>query len=120
MIASKGSNIETETHLNEACNVGTGKKGWKDVAREVLPRELLASVEADLYSTTSSVKPRFFEGMRRRAYLEAFSHDVLELRVDFLGSPGETLAVLGHLETGDGDTTAVGSLCGRERMEGRL
>lgn len=46
-----------------------------------------------------------------RTYVEAVSHDALELRVDFLGGPGETLAILGHLETRYGDTTAVGGLC---------
>lgn len=41
---------------------------------------------------------------------EGALHDLLELAVNLLLGPGETLAVLGHLETGDGDTTAVGGL----------
>ena len=50
------------------------------------------------------------------ADLVACLHDVLELAVDLLGRPLETLAVLGHLETRDGDTTDVGCLCkGRSR-----
>jgi len=42
--------------------------------------------------------------------VESVLHDGLELLVDLLGGPGETLAVLRHLETGNGNTTAVGSL----------
>jgi hypothetical protein len=41
---------------------------------------------------------------------EAALHDATQLLVDLLGGPGNTLRVLGHLETGDSDTTAVGSL----------
>jgi len=41
---------------------------------------------------------------------EAALHDASQLLVDLLGGPADTLGVLGHLETGDGDTTAVGSL----------
>lgn len=41
---------------------------------------------------------------------EAVLHDALESLINLLGGPGETLAILGHLETGDSDTTAVGSL----------
>ena len=40
-----------------------------------------------------------------------FRHDTVKLRVDFLSRPGETLRVLRHFETGDGDTAAVGCLC---------
>jgi hypothetical protein len=43
---------------------------------------------------------------------EAALHDSGELIVDSLGGPGHTLGVLGHLETGNGDTTAVGGLGG--------
>ena len=45
--------------------------------------------------------------------LEADLHDVLELSIDLLGGPCQPLAILSHLETGDGDTAAVGCLCGR-------
>ncbi len=45
-----------------------------------------------------------------RTYSVALSHDVLELSVDFSGSPCQTLAVLGHLKTGHGNTAAVGRL----------
>lgn len=44
--------------------------------------------------------------------LESILHDALELLVNLLGSPVEALRVLSHLETGDGDTTSVGSLSG--------
>lgn len=42
--------------------------------------------------------------------LEAVLHDVLELLVDLLAGPLDALRILGHFETGDGDTTGVGSL----------
>ena len=44
--------------------------------------------------------------------LEARVHDALEARVDLLGSPVDAGRVLGHLQTGDGDTTGVGGLAG--------
>lgn len=44
-------------------------------------------------------------------YLEAVGHDSLQLRVDFLWRPCEALAVLGHLQTGNGDATTVRGLC---------
>lgn len=44
------------------------------------------------------------------AVFEAVDHDVLQLLVDLLGGPGLSLGVLGHLQAGDGDTTAVGGL----------
>lgn len=47
-----------------------------------------------------------------KAVVEAVLHDVLELLVDLLGSPGDALAVLRHLETGDGNTTGIGGLAG--------
>lgn len=42
--------------------------------------------------------------------VEGVLHDALQLGIDLLGSPGQALAVLGHLKTGDSDTTAVGGL----------
>jgi hypothetical protein len=48
-----------------------------------------------------------------KAVVEAGNHDVLQLGVNLFGSPAEALGVLGHFETRDGDTTAVGSFaCG--------
>jgi len=47
-----------------------------------------------------------------KAVGEAVLHDVLELLVDLLGGPGNALAVLRHLETGNSDTTGVGGLAG--------
>lgn len=44
------------------------------------------------------------------AVLEAVLHDLLELLVDLLGGPLQALRVLGHLKTGNGDTTSVGGL----------
>lgn len=43
---------------------------------------------------------------------EAVLHDVLELAVNLLSSPGDALAVLRHLKTRDRDTTSVGGLAG--------
>ena len=42
--------------------------------------------------------------------LEDVSHNVLELGIDFLGSPAETLAVLAHLETGNSNAAGVNCL----------
>jgi hypothetical protein len=75
--------------LAEASNVGTG-----DQAGELAllgGHILLGSLEA---------------------VVEAVLHDVLELLVDLLGSPGDALAVLRHLEARNGDTTGVGGLAG--------
>ena len=44
--------------------------------------------------------------------VEAVLHDVLETGVDLLAGPVDTGGVLGHLESGDGDTTGVGGLTG--------
>lgn len=44
--------------------------------------------------------------------VEAVLHDGLELVVDLLLGPAQAGGVLGHLETGDGDTTGVGGLTG--------
>ena len=44
--------------------------------------------------------------------VEAVLHDALEAAVDLLAGPGDTGRVLGHLETGDSDTTSVGGLTG--------
>lgn len=46
------------------------------------------------------------------AVVEAVLHDLLELLVNLLRGPGQTLRVLGHLKTGDRDTTGVGGLSG--------
>jgi hypothetical protein len=45
------------------------------------------------------------------ARIERIGHDVLELSVDLLAGPCQPLRVLGHLKSGDSDTTAVGGLC---------
>ncbi|KAH3663997.1 hypothetical protein OGAPHI_004711 [Ogataea philodendri] len=42
--------------------------------------------------------------------VEAVDHDVLELLVDLLGGPLDSLGVLGHLQARNGNTTTVGSL----------
>lgn len=39
---------QVKTYLDEPSNVGTREERWEDVTREVLSRELLAGVEADL------------------------------------------------------------------------
>lgn len=44
--------------------------------------------------------------------LEAVLHDALKAAVNLLSGPGDTSGVLGHLETGDSDTTGVGGLTG--------
>lgn len=44
------------------------------------------------------------------ALLERVLHDVLELLVNLLPAPRQTLAVLAHLQAGNSNTTAVGSL----------
>jgi hypothetical protein len=75
--------------LAEASNVGTG-----DQARE------LALLGGDV----------LLRGLK--AVVEAVLHDVLELLVNLLGGPGDALAVLRHLQTGDSHTTGVGGLTG--------
>lgn len=47
-----------------------------------------------------------------QAVLEAVLHDGLKLGVNLLRGPRQALRVLGHFETGDGDTSGVGSLSG--------
>lgn len=49
---------------------------------------------------------------RVEAVPEAALHNAGELFVDGLGGPVDTLGVLGHLESGDGDTTTVSGLSG--------
>jgi len=44
------------------------------------------------------------------AVLEAVLHDILKLAVDLFGCPGDALAVLRHLKTGDCDAASVGCL----------
>jgi len=44
--------------------------------------------------------------------LEAVLHDVLQAVVNLLAGPVDASGVLGHLETGDSDTTGVGGLTG--------
>ena len=44
-------------------------------------------------------------------YIIAVCHDVLELVVDLISRPCESLTVLSHLQTRDGDATTVGCLC---------
>lgn len=77
-------------NLDEPSNVRTRQQTRRNVpARLAIVRPLGSGVEADLV---------------------AGLHDALELGVDFFGRPLETLAVLGHLETGDCDSTDVGCL----------
>ena len=73
--------------LHETGNVGTGHEGWDDTALS----KLCSSLPTSLVTS---------------------DHDVLELCVDLCWGPSETLRVLGHFETRDGDTTTVGSLSG--------
>lgn len=47
-----------------------------------------------------------------KTVLEAVLHDALEAGIDLLGGPIDPSRVLGHLQTGDGDTTGVGGLAG--------
>lgn len=75
--------------LDEASNVGTGDE-----------RGELALLGGDVLLSGSNT------------VIEGILHDSLELVVDLLGRPGETAAVLGHLETRNGDTTAVSGLSG--------
>ena len=44
--------------------------------------------------------------------LTACLHDLLELAIDFLRGPAVSLRVLGHLETGNSDTTSIGGFTG--------
>lgn len=77
--------------LDKASDVGTRKERGEDTVGELFARPLGASAQADA---------------------EALSHNVLELSVDLLCGPGEALAILRHLETGNSDTTAVGRFPG--------
>ncbi len=47
-------------------------------------------------------------------HLVDVDHDGMEFLVHFLTGPGQPEAVLGHLQTGGGDTAGVGSLAGTE------
>jgi hypothetical protein len=75
--------------LDETSDVGSSNQGWELAlgSLDVLLAGLQAVVESSL-------------------------HDALELGIDLLCGPAQALAVLGHLETGNGDTTGVGSLAG--------
>lgn len=75
-------------NLLESSNVGTNDQGGQSVLR-------VAKLGTDL-----------------EANLEAALHDALELLIDLFGSPLQASRVLGHFETRDSDTTAVGSLSG--------
>lgn len=75
--------------LEETGDVGAGNEGW--VLALSAGDVLLCGLEA---------------------VLEDILHDVLELVVDLLGGPADALGVLGHLETGNSDTTSVGGLAG--------
>jgi len=79
--------VHGTSDLDVTRDVGTVDEGWKLSLGDV--KVLLGSVEA---------------------VPEAALHDTSQLLVDLLGSPADALGVLGHLETGDSDTTAVGSL----------
>jgi len=72
-------------HLGETSDVTSGDQAWELALRGL------------------HVRLRRFEPV-----LEAIFHDSLELRIDFLGCPANTLGVLCHLEPRDGDTTSVG------------
>lgn len=72
-------------NLDETSDVGTGDQGRNNTSLSVL----LASLPTGLVTV---------------------DHDGLELGVDLLVSPLETLGVLGHFKTGNGNTTTVGSL----------
>jgi hypothetical protein len=75
--------------LGEASDVGASHKGRKDTLTRsnILPSSLKTVVEAVL-------------------------HDLHEAGVDLLAAPVDTGGVLGHLETGHGNTTGVGGLTG--------
>ena len=73
--------------LDEAGNVGSSNQGW----------ELALSGWDVLLGGSETV-------------LESVLHDVLETAINLLRGPGQTLRVLSHLETGNGDTTGVGCL----------
>jgi hypothetical protein len=79
--------IHRGSDLGEAGNVGTSNKRWE---------------------LTLCAWNVFLGGLE--AVLESSLHDALELVVDLLAGPLQTSRVLGHLETGDGDTTSIGSL----------
>jgi len=74
-------------NLDESSNVGSSNQRWEFTLLGL--DVLLAGVQA---------------------VLEGSLHDALELLVDLLGGPAQALAVLGHLETRNGDTTGVGGL----------
>ena len=73
--------------LDETSNVGAGNEGRKLA---------LSSLDVGLGSVETVE--------------ESVLHDVLETLINLRLGPVEALAVLGHLETGNGDTTAVGGL----------
>lgn len=75
--------------LDEASNVATGNQAGQ---LALLGRDILLG--------------------RLETSQESVLHDILELVVDLLLSPSEALAVLRHLQTRHGDTTAVGGLSG--------
>lgn len=75
--------------LEETSNVGTLHERRKTV-------DLLGRVSGSSLNTS----------------VEAANHDVLELLVNLLLGPGDSLRVLSHLKTGDSNTTGVGSLTG--------
>ncbi len=77
-------------NLDEPSDVRTSQQARRNVpARLAIVRPLGSGVEADLVARL---------------------HDALELGVHLFGRPLETLAVLGHLETGDCDSADVGCL----------
>lgn len=89
--------------LDETGNVGSGDQGRDGTTRGELGSSLPTS-------------------------LVAGDHDVLELCVDLCWSPGESLRVLSHFKTRDGDTTTVGGFTGSveddtllvvQRLDGR-
>jgi hypothetical protein len=43
-------------------------------------------------------------------YLVTAGHDTLQFQVNLRGRPSKALAILGHLEAGDRDTTRIGGL----------
>lgn len=85
-------------NLGETSNVGT-----LDQRGEVASGVLVSTVFDALIG--------IFDGSLD-AVLEAVLHNITQLLVNFLRSPVDSLAVLGHFQTGNGNTTAVGSLTG--------
>ena len=93
-------------NFDEPSNIGTGKQARKNIpAREVFTRIFASSIQTDLKSSPLSVHCSI---NKQSTHVIAFSHDPLQLGIDLLRGPRQPLAVLGHLQTGNGHTTTVG------------